>query len=245
MRAKHLEILVEEPSMEAFLRKILPPMLGETTSFQIYPSQCKDDLLAKLPDRLQGYANWLPEDWRIIVVVDRDDDCCQELKYKLEQISKAAKLDTRTITGEKPWQIVNRIAIEELEAWYFGDWDAVRNAYPRVRKNTPDKASFRSPDAITGGTWEAFERILQRARYFKNGLRKIEAAKMIGQEMNAQRNTSHSFQVFRNALLEASITPQTILSSPPSPKSSKDRSKHPSRQEKLKALKKSGRPFEN
>jgi hypothetical protein len=25
--------------------------------------------------------------------------------------------------------VVNRLAIEELEAWYFGDWEAVRAAY--------------------------------------------------------------------------------------------------------------------
>lgn len=37
MRAKRLEILVEEPSIEALLRKILPSILGTTTDFQIYP----------------------------------------------------------------------------------------------------------------------------------------------------------------------------------------------------------------
>ncbi len=32
------------------------------------------------------------------------------------------------------------------------------------------------PDAIPGGTWEAFERVLQRSGYFQTGLRKLEAA---------------------------------------------------------------------
>jgi hypothetical protein len=39
--------------------------------------------------------------------------------------------------------------------------------YPRVSKSTPERAKYRDPDAIAGGTWEAFERILQNAGYFK------------------------------------------------------------------------------
>lgn len=48
MNTGHLEILVEEPSMEAFLRELLPRMLGDKVSFEIYPFQCKGDLLSKL-----------------------------------------------------------------------------------------------------------------------------------------------------------------------------------------------------
>jgi len=82
MRATHLEILVEEPSMEAFLRKLLPRLLGEDRTFGIYPYQCKDDLPGKLPQRLRGYAAWLPEKWRIVVIVDRDGNDCVLLKGK-------------------------------------------------------------------------------------------------------------------------------------------------------------------
>ncbi len=59
MRAEHLEILVEEPSMEAFLRELLPRVLGDAATFEIYPYQCKDDLLAKLPARLKGNGTYL------------------------------------------------------------------------------------------------------------------------------------------------------------------------------------------
>lgn len=87
MMAEHLEILVEEPSMEAFLRALLPRMLGDAASFNVYPYQCKVDLLAKLPARLRGYASWLPQTWRIVVVVDRDDDDCVALKQRMEQMT--------------------------------------------------------------------------------------------------------------------------------------------------------------
>lgn len=56
MTVSHLEILVEEPSMEAFLRQLLPRLLPGQISFQIYSSQCKDELLKRLPERLRGYG---------------------------------------------------------------------------------------------------------------------------------------------------------------------------------------------
>lgn len=203
MRAQHLEVLVEEPSMEAFLREFLPRLLGDAATFEIYPYQCKDDLLAKLPDRLRGYSSWLPDNWRIVVVVDRDDDDCGMLKQRLESFAARAGLSTRTAAGAGAWQVVNRIAIEELEAWFFGDWQAVAEAYPKVSLSVPKQHQYRDPDDVRGGTWEAFERVLQRAGYFKNGLRKNEAARDLGKRIDPARSASRSFQVFCQALGEA------------------------------------------
>jgi len=197
----HVEILVEEPSAEAALRILLPKMLG-SASFEIYPHSCKDDLLKRLPDRLRGYAAWIPDDWRIVVVVDRDDDDCKELKKRLEAMAAEAGLGTRSKPKTKRFAVVNRLAIEELEAWYFGDWEAVQQAYPKVNANIPSQAKYRSPDAIKGGTWEAFEGVMKRAGYFRTGLRKIEAARAVAAHMDPNRNTSRSFQVLREALAE-------------------------------------------
>jgi Domain of unknown function (DUF4276) len=201
MSVEHVEVMVEEPSMEAALRVLLPKILGNL-SFQCYSHLCKDDLLKQLPQRLRGYALWLPQRWRILIVVDRDGDNCDELKAELEEISSKAGLATRSAAGGAVYAVVNRIAIEELEAWYFGDWAAVQAIYPRVSKTIPAQAKFRFPDAITGGTWEAFERILQKAGYFKGGFRKIEAARLIAGHMVPGRNTSSSFQALRRALTE-------------------------------------------
>ncbi len=76
MTARHLKLLVEEPSMEAFLRALLPRLLAASRTFEVHAFQGKADLLGKLQARLRGYAQWLPDDWRIVVVVDRDDDDC-------------------------------------------------------------------------------------------------------------------------------------------------------------------------
>ncbi len=195
MSVAHVEFLVEEPSMEAFLRALLPRLLGQI-HFEVRVFQGKGDLLAKLPHRLRGYS-WFPPEYRIVVVVDRDDDDCYVLKQTLEQHSASANLPTRSHPRGSCFTVINRIVIEELEAWYFGDWEAVRTAYP----NVPTRV-HRDPDRITGGTWETFERILQRRGYFESGLRKVEAARTIGPYMDPARNTSHSFQVFHRAILE-------------------------------------------
>lgn len=199
--ASHVEVLVEEQSMEVALRGLLPRVLHNTT-FQIYAHQCKEDLLRELPGRLRGYSHFIPEDWRILVIVDRDDDDCAQLKARLEQIAFDAGLPTRSTARGAAWLVVNRIAIEELEAWYFGDWMAVKEVYPKVSATVPSQAKYRDSDRILGGTWEAFERLCQKAGYFKGGLRKIEAATMIAPRLDPARNTSHSFQVLMAALLE-------------------------------------------
>jgi hypothetical protein len=198
MSADHVEFLVEEPSMEAALRLLLPKLLGRL-SFEVYPHQCKDELLARLPGRLRGYAAWIPKTWRIVVLVDRDDDDCEKLKARIERMAVDAGLLTRSMARGRP-HVVNRLAIEELEAWYFGDWEAVRAAYPRVPASIPSQARYRNPDAIQGGTWEAFERVLKRAGYFAGGLRKIEAALAVATHMAPRRNTSRSFHALRDAL---------------------------------------------
>jgi hypothetical protein len=201
MSVEHIEVLVEEPSMEMALRALLPKMVG-STSFEVYSHQGKADLLDRLPERLRGYASWVPDTWRIVVIVDCDDEDCAQLKAKLEEVARAANLLTRSGARGKQYIVVNRIAIEELEARYFGDWDAVRAAYPRVPARMQSKERFRDPHAIVGGTWEAFERVLQQAGYFTPGLAKIEAARAIAPNMSPERNTSRSFQVLRDALGE-------------------------------------------
>ena len=84
MTVTHIDFIVEEPSMEAFLRAVLPKLLG-TTQYTIHPFQNKDQLLKQLPSRLQGYAQWIPDDYRIVVLVDRDNDDCEQLKTRLNR----------------------------------------------------------------------------------------------------------------------------------------------------------------
>ena len=202
MTVRHFEFLVEEPSMEAFLRVLLPRLLPCDRTFNVHAFRGKPDLRRKLQSRLRGYSKWLPADWRIVVMVDRDEDDCVALKSELEAAAAAAGLLTRSAGFAACWQVANRVVVEELEAWFFGDWRAVRGAFPRVSASTPKRSRYRDPDAISGA-WEAFERILKRHGYFVTGLRKTEAARAVASRMEPALNRSRSFGVFRELILEA------------------------------------------
>ena len=201
MTVRHLEFLVEEPSMEAFLRVLLPRLLPRDRTFAIHSFRGKPDLRRKLHARLRGYSKWLPADWRIVVMVDRDEDDCLALKGELEEAAADVGLRTRSRAPGRSWQVANRVVVPELEAWFFGDWDAVREAYPRVSANTPKQSRYRDPDS-DHHTWEAFERVLRRHRYFATGLRKTEAALAVATHLVPDRNRLPSFGVFLELIRE-------------------------------------------
>jgi hypothetical protein len=194
-----LHFYVEEPSAEAALVELVPRILdSQTFEYEIFTFQGKYALLRKLPDRLKAYTNRPGDDWRIIVLVDRDSDDCKKLKQQLEQFAHNSKLETR-LSARDNLKVINRIAVEELEAWFFGDVEAMRAAYPRLDPNLGQQATYRDPDAIRGGTWEQLERLLKN--YHPGGLEKIRAAQEISRHMQPERNRSKSFQAFRDALL--------------------------------------------
>ena len=199
----HIEFLVEEPSAEAALSNLVPKIIGQDFSFKVHSYQGKPDLLNKLLPRLRGYKTWIPEDWRIVVLVDADDEDCRILKNRLENIANNANFATKSRkTFGSYFQVLNRLAIEELEAWFFGDIDAVRSSYPRIPLNLGKKARYRNPDAIKGGTWEALEREFKKVGYFSSGISKILVAREVSIHMEPERNRSKSFQVFRQGLLD-------------------------------------------
>lgn len=196
----HIEFLLEEPSAEAFLQGLLPRLLPPGASWNTVVFQGKEDILNNLEPRLKGYRPWIPADWRIVVLIDEDRQDCLALKGRLEAAATAAGFATKTNPQAGGFVVLNRIAVEELEAWYFGDTTALTQAYPRVPRGLARQAPYRHPDAIAGGTWEALERVLQRAGYFGAGLPKIEIARQMARHMDPARNTSPSFQCFRLGL---------------------------------------------
>lgn len=206
---EHLEFLVEEPSMEAALRMLVPKILPRQ-SFDVHPHEGKRDLLQKLEARLRGYRHWLPARYGIVVIIDKDHENCRRLKAQLEAAAGSVGFRTRSRAQGRPFRIINWLAIEELEAWFLGDVPALIAAYPGVPASLAGKARFRDSDAIQGGTWEALEQVLQRAGYHLGGLKKIEAARAIAAHMDPTRNRSRSFQGFRRALEHWVPTPEGV-----------------------------------
>ena len=197
----HIEFLLEERSTEEALKCILPKILSGNVGYSLHVFGGKDNLLKELPKRLKGYRRWIPNDWRIIVLIDEDRKDCLQMKERLEKAAREAGLRTKSsTTSEGNFQVVNRLAVEELEAWFFGDVEALRKAYPKVSKTLQYQARYRDPDAVPGGTYEALERLLVRARYYTGKLPKVTVAQNIAQHMEPNRNRSKSFQVFLEGL---------------------------------------------
>jgi hypothetical protein len=206
----HLEFLVEEASLESALIQLLPKILPSNVSSKIHAFRGKTDLLAKLPNRLKGYQAWLPPDWKIVILIDEDREDCLKLKQKLEIMTISAGFITKSSCQKnKSFQVLNRIVVEELEAWFFGDVQAICQAYPKVSANLATQQPYRDPDAIKGGTWEALERVLRRAGYHQGGLEKYKASSEISKYMNPESNRSKSFQVFYQGLLQSIDSQQT------------------------------------
>ncbi|NLO05209.1 MAG: DUF4276 family protein [candidate division WS1 bacterium] len=195
----HIEIITEEPSAEAALMNLLRRMLPAEASFAIRPFRNKDELLGRLPQRLRGYAHWLPEDWRVVVLVDRDADDCHQLKARLDVMAADAGLTPKARAMGGQFDVLNRIAIEELEAWFFGDVSALRAAYSHVPETLAEKAPYRDPDAIRGGTWEALAHVLGCSR---ETYPKIAVAREVSRHMDPERNRSRSFQAFRAGIAD-------------------------------------------
>jgi hypothetical protein len=199
-----LHILVEGPSEVAFLNAWLPRFLPAGHSYRLIPHQGKGrlpgdsaarvnpkrrGLLDQLPAKLRAYGNTLQADTdRVVILVDVDDDDCEELlgriKKLIDQIDPA------------PVALV-RLAIEETEAFYLGDFKGIKSAYPGARWSRLRDHSY---DSICE-TWELFQQVINAE--FED---KVEWAERIGLHLGirykgARANKSPSFRKFCEGLM--------------------------------------------
>jgi hypothetical protein len=196
----HLEILVEELSMEMTLRALVPRIVPGL-SFEIRTFNGKPDLLRHLPNRLKGYQAWSASGGLgVAVVVDRDNDDCKALMERLDAEGEAHGFALTSVTANTGGNLLNRIAVEELEAWFLGDPEAFCQAFSGVSPHFRSRATFRDSDGVTGGTAEAVGRLLRQAGHHKGGLMKVAAAQTIAPLMDPDRNDSVSFGKFRDGL---------------------------------------------
>lgn len=199
----HLEILVEEPSAEAALKNLLPKIVGNNVSFRIIVHQGKAHLLKKITPKLKAYSKWITDEIKVVVLIDLDRDNCTILKNKLNKIAQNSGLKIKTSIGEltNEFQILNRIAIEELESWFLGDKNAIHKTYNKVNPLALNKPKYSNPDQIVNA-WEELERLLKKFHYYPGGLSKIQNARILSENMDVNYNTSKSFNVFRDGLLQ-------------------------------------------
>ena len=196
-----LEVLVEEQSCERALQVLLPKIVPGTP-FNIRTFEGKQDLLRRLPNRLRGYVAWNRDgvDRKIVVVVDRDDDDCQELKTRIEQLFASAGFATLTAgRSGVPAHACTRVVVQHLEAWLVGDLPALRTVYPKIPETLDRQSRYRDPDAVPGGAWRALERLLADKGYATR-LEKVKTAGAIAPHMDVENNRSASFCTFRDGV---------------------------------------------
>ncbi len=207
----HIEILTEDSSGKALLEHLLPKLIGspnEPHSWRIIAFQgigqipkgmhagdpAKRTLLNKLPAILRSYARTTGID-AVVVVLDADSRDCAAFLAELRELATTSDAVELTLF---------RLAIEEIEAWYFGDRKALRAAYPKARQRPLNQ--YRQ-DSICG-TWELLADVIhpggsdaiRRIGWPLPGQIKHEWANRIGPLMNPDANLSPSFGKLRDAL---------------------------------------------
>jgi len=212
----HFEILVEDISGKTALEILIPKIISiEQHTFEIHPykgighipkglksaSEAKKRiLLDQLPRLVQGYGKTLsqyPPDCPavLIIICDLDDRCLSTFRRELLDLVDKCNPNPKT-------QFC--IAIEEGEAWYLGDFAAVKAAYP-----TAKEAILNSyiNDSICG-TWEKLadavfgggSQKLSKLGGQEIGKEKATWAKNIPPFMEVEKNLPPSFCYFRDKL---------------------------------------------
>lgn len=165
--------LLEEPSMEAFLRVILQQVIKDE-DYKLIPHEGKGDLLRSIPIKLKA---WNTPGTKFVIVQDQDNDDCIDLKKKLADICEPYKRD-----------VLIRIVCRELESWYFGDIQAVSDAYGKNLNKFRNSKKYSVPDKIFDPKAILKKEIPE--------LTQIDGAGRIAKMMDINRNCSHSFKVF-------------------------------------------------
>lgn len=196
--------LLEEESAEDALRQLVPKLLPEhcVTYFQSLGGW--QGLVDNLPNLLRGYQRRLTQlgqhDLRIVVLLDADGIAERRLKI-LEDAAQAAGLLTRLQAGEgQLFHVINALAVQELEAWFLGDREAIMAAYPKVglqHFKGIDKEPEKHPKPN-----DVLWRIFKEARLFLAGKRKREWARTIAPHLDPARNRSASFRYFCQSLAQ-------------------------------------------
>ena len=208
----HIEILVEDSSGEKLLQVLLPKLIGphgspHTWRLHAYKGvgripkmmtsqgdPAKRILLEQLPKLLRGYGK-TPGIDAVVVVLDTDKRDCKTFLTELIAVAKACDPAPNTLF---------RLAIEEIEAWYMGDQDALLSAYPKAKQKI--LSAYIQDSACD--TWECLADAvhpggaiaIKKLGWPLPGRVKHMWAEKIGPLMVVDNNLSPSFAKFRDGL---------------------------------------------
>lgn len=209
----HIEVLVEDSSGAKLVETLLPALIGlygEAHTWRVHAYKgigrlppnlaaggdpAKRALLNQLPRLLAGYGK-TPGIDAVVVLVDSDERNCKVFLGELKALLTTCDPAPNTLF---------RLAIEEMEAWYLGDRQAILSAYPKAKMAVLDGYE---QDSICG-TWERLADAvypggsvaIRKAGWPLPGQVKHEWAEAIARYMNVQENQSPSFAKFRDGIM--------------------------------------------
>lgn len=210
----HFEILVEDLSGKNALAVLVPKIVGPAHTYNIHsykglgrlPKGLKSTtdpqkrvFLDQLPRLITGYgktfADYPPNTVALIVVCDLDDRCLRLFRQELLALVNECNPKPETYFC---------LAVEEGEAWYLGDRQAIKRAYPHAKDAILQSYVH---DSICG-TWEKLAdaivpggaKGLSKRGGSSIGQAKTEWAERISPQMQVENNLSPSFCYFRDRL---------------------------------------------
>jgi len=208
----HFEFLTEDQSSGKAMEILIPQLLGEGNSHRIrsykglgripkglHPKSDanKRILLDRLPHILRGYGR-NPDCGIIVIICDLDDKNEKTFRSELQSILYAC--------NPKP-QTLFCLAIEEFEAWYLGDLNAVRKAYPkaieRVLKRYKNDSICGTWQILADAVYKGGHKALTSRGWQMVGKQKFIWAKEISPHMDVDKNESPSFKFLRSELKKA------------------------------------------
>ena len=152
-------------------------------------------LLDQLPKILNGYGS-TPNSGIIVVICDLDDKNKDVFLSELSSMLNGCR--------SKPERVLFCLAIEEFEAWYLGDVNAVKKSYPKAKESI--LKSYTNDDIC--GTWELLADAIYdggRKNLIKKGQQVVGEQKSIwatkiASNMDVEINKSPSFVKMRDEL---------------------------------------------
>ena len=174
-----LVFLLEERSMQEFLKGLLPRLIPRDVDFKLIPHEGKADLERSLPRKLRA---WRDPDARFVVVRDQDSGDCVAIKQCLVFLCRGAGRGDALV----------RIACRELESWYLADLAAVDAAYGTRLQRRQGQTKFRDPDRLGTPSREIAALV--------PSFGKVSGARLLGPLLTIDNARSPSFKHFVRGL---------------------------------------------
>jgi len=215
----HFEFLIEDLSGAKAMSILAPKLIGSENTFRLHsyrgvgrisnsskPTTAanKRILLDQLPKLLRGYGN-TPNSGYVVVICDLDNNDKNLFLTKLRSMLNAC--------NKKP-NVCFCLAIEEFEAWYLGDFEAVRKAYPKVKdsvlNNYKNDAICDTWEVLADAVYPGGRRELKKKKWSEIGEQKSIWAEEISPHMDVNNNRSPSFNDMYAQLKDALTSTNNI-----------------------------------